>query len=122
MLSLSDLSFSGGGDDEGMQRKLGMHVLADGDCGVSQLNSQPIVLICLKRQDDMVWRGTVEGSAGARCSSSLLVLLYLSQHSIIVVIIDDLHYHNCLTAAGWSAGPPYPLLDQSQQCSLVIGL
>ncbi|GKD25868.1 hypothetical protein Tco_1232082, partial [Tanacetum coccineum] len=37
MLSLSDLSFSGGGDDEGSAAANSvMHVAADGDCGVQQ--------------------------------------------------------------------------------------
>ncbi|GJS40051.1 hypothetical protein Tco_0565099 [Tanacetum coccineum] len=56
MLSLSDLSFSGGGDDEGSAAANSvMHVSADGDCGLEGIGSSV---------------GTVGGSTGARCSSS----------------------------------------------------
>ncbi|GJU12098.1 hypothetical protein Tco_1465819 [Tanacetum coccineum] len=53
---VSDLSFSGGGDDEGSAAANSvMHVSADGDCGLEGTGSSV---------------GTAEGSAGARCSSS----------------------------------------------------
>ncbi|GJQ96520.1 hypothetical protein Tco_0007659 [Tanacetum coccineum] len=56
MLSLSDLSFSGGGDDEGSAAANSvMHVSADGDCGLEGIGSSV---------------GTVGGSTRARCSSS----------------------------------------------------
>ncbi|GJS55333.1 hypothetical protein Tco_0628695 [Tanacetum coccineum] len=56
MLSLSDLSFSGGGDDEGSAAANSeLHVSADGDCGLEGIGS---------------FVGTVGGLTGARCSSS----------------------------------------------------
>ncbi|GJU11135.1 hypothetical protein Tco_1133531 [Tanacetum coccineum] len=56
MLSLSDSTFSGGGDDEGsVAANSVMPALADGDRGLEGTGSSV---------------GTVEGSAGARCSSS----------------------------------------------------
>ncbi|GJS36205.1 hypothetical protein Tco_0534587 [Tanacetum coccineum] len=59
MLSLSDLSFSGGGDDEGSAAANSvMHVSADGDCGHPQLEGIGSSV------------GIVGGSTGARCSSS----------------------------------------------------
>ncbi|GJU07044.1 hypothetical protein Tco_1123474 [Tanacetum coccineum] len=56
ILSLSDSTFSGGGDDEGsVAANSVMPALADGDRGLEGTGSSV---------------GTVEGSAGARCSSS----------------------------------------------------
>ncbi|GJV35408.1 hypothetical protein Tco_1407885 [Tanacetum coccineum] len=56
MLSLSDSTFSGGGDDEGsVAANSVMPALADGDRGLEGTGSSV---------------GTTEGSAGARCSSS----------------------------------------------------
>ncbi|GJR19422.1 hypothetical protein Tco_0967949 [Tanacetum coccineum] len=56
MLSLSDSTFSGGGDDEGsVAANLVMSALADGDRGLEGIGSSV---------------GTVRGSTEARCSSS----------------------------------------------------
>ncbi|GJR95593.1 hypothetical protein Tco_0267767 [Tanacetum coccineum] len=56
MLSLSDSTFFGGGDDEGsVAANSVMPALADGDRGLEGTGSSV---------------GTAEGSAGARCSSS----------------------------------------------------
>ncbi|GJV08138.1 hypothetical protein Tco_1345794 [Tanacetum coccineum] len=69
MLSLSDLSFSGGGDDEGsVAANLVMPALADGDCGKQTSQSQMPLYSQLEGTGSSV--DTVEGSAGARCSSS----------------------------------------------------
>ncbi|GKD36519.1 hypothetical protein Tco_1252028, partial [Tanacetum coccineum] len=58
-----DSTFSGGGDDEGSVAASWSMVL----------NRHPYCTgFGHKRQDDMVWRGTVGGSTGARCSSSSL--------------------------------------------------
>ncbi|GJS56453.1 hypothetical protein Tco_0629815 [Tanacetum coccineum] len=64
-----DLSFSGGGDDEGSAAANSvMHVSADGDCGKQTSQSQMPLYSQLEGTGSSV--GTVEGSAGARCSSS----------------------------------------------------
>ncbi|GJS98427.1 hypothetical protein Tco_0819597 [Tanacetum coccineum] len=69
MLSLSDLSFSGGGDDEGsVAANSVMPALADGDCGKQTSQSQMPLYSQLEGTGSSV--GTVEGSARARCSSS----------------------------------------------------
>ncbi|GJU78863.1 hypothetical protein Tco_1275933 [Tanacetum coccineum] len=68
MLSLSDLSFSGGGDDEGSAAANSvMHVSADGDGGLEGTGSSV---------------GTVGGSTGARCSSSSSSSLSFSTSSL----------------------------------------
>ncbi|GJY24367.1 hypothetical protein Tco_0398025 [Tanacetum coccineum] len=43
----------------------------------------------LKRQDDMVWRGTAEGLAGARCSSSSPSSSSFSTSSSSLSSLDD---------------------------------
>ncbi|GKA41051.1 hypothetical protein Tco_0733644 [Tanacetum coccineum] len=69
MLSLSDSTFSGGGDDEGsVAANSVMHVSADGDCGKQTHQSQMPLYSQLEGTRSSV--GTAEGSAEARCSSS----------------------------------------------------
>ncbi|GJW18768.1 hypothetical protein Tco_0026204 [Tanacetum coccineum] len=69
MLSLSDLSFSGGGNGEGSAAANSvMHVSADGDCGKQTHQSQMPLYSQLEGTRSSV--GTAEGSAEARCSSS----------------------------------------------------
>ncbi|GJQ89822.1 hypothetical protein Tco_0000961 [Tanacetum coccineum] len=66
---VSDLSFSGGGDDEGSAAANSvMHVSADGDCGKQTHQSQMPLYSHLEGTGSSV--GTAEGSAGARCSFS----------------------------------------------------
>ncbi|GKA98020.1 hypothetical protein Tco_0825914 [Tanacetum coccineum] len=69
MLSLSDSTFSGGGDDEGSAAANSvMPALVDGDRGKQTHQSQMPMYSHLEGTGSSV--GTVEGSAGARCSSS----------------------------------------------------
>ncbi|GJX81991.1 hypothetical protein Tco_0331472 [Tanacetum coccineum] len=86
-LLFGDSTFSGGGDDEGS--------------------------VAATRQDDMVWRGTVGGSTGARMLSSSRPSQF---HSSSLSSSDD-HYHNLSqSSAGWSAdipGSSYPLRIES---------
>ncbi|GKC73491.1 hypothetical protein Tco_1119374, partial [Tanacetum coccineum] len=65
----SDLTFSGGGDDEGsVASNSVMPALADSDCGKQTHQSQMPLYSHLEGTGSFV--GTAEGSAGARCSSS----------------------------------------------------
>ncbi|GJT65526.1 hypothetical protein Tco_1017006 [Tanacetum coccineum] len=76
MLSLSDLSFSGGGDDEGSAAANSvMHVLADGDCGKQTHQSQVPLYSHLEGTGSSV--GTAEGLAGARMVSRILLRVLL---------------------------------------------
>ncbi|GJS57382.1 hypothetical protein Tco_0652166 [Tanacetum coccineum] len=69
MLSLSDSTFSGGGDDEGSAAANSvMPALADGDRGKQTHQSQMPLCSYLEGTRSSV--GTTEGSAGARCSFS----------------------------------------------------
>ncbi|GJY26747.1 hypothetical protein Tco_0401473 [Tanacetum coccineum] len=69
MLSLSDSTFSGGGDDEGsVAANSVMPALADGDRGKQTYQSQMPLYSQLEGTGSSV--GTAEGSAEARCSSS----------------------------------------------------
>ncbi|GJZ59532.1 hypothetical protein Tco_0615348 [Tanacetum coccineum] len=67
----SDLSFSGGGDDEGSAAANSvMHVSADGDCGKQTHQSQMPLYSHLEGTGSSV--GTAEGSAGARLVSRII--------------------------------------------------
>ncbi|GJU09552.1 hypothetical protein Tco_1131948 [Tanacetum coccineum] len=89
MLSLSDLSFSGGGDDEGSAAANSvMPALADGDRGLEGTGSSV---------------GTAEGSAGARCSSSSSSSSSFSTSSSSLSSSDDLSSELSHPSAGWSA-------------------
>ncbi|GJR17671.1 hypothetical protein Tco_0966198 [Tanacetum coccineum] len=69
MLSLSDSTFSGGGDGEGSAAANSVvHALADGDRGKQNYQSQMPLYSQLEGTGSSV--GTAEGSAEARCSSS----------------------------------------------------
>ncbi|GJV00708.1 hypothetical protein Tco_1329978 [Tanacetum coccineum] len=69
MLSLSDSTLSGGGDDEGSAAaNLVMPALADGDHGKKTHQSQ--MPLCSHLEGTRSSVGTTEGSAEARCSSS----------------------------------------------------
>ncbi|GJY06721.1 hypothetical protein Tco_0373775 [Tanacetum coccineum] len=69
LLSLSDSTFSGGGDDEGsVAANSVMPALADGDRGKQTPQSQIPLYSQLEGIGSSV--GTVGGSTGARCSSS----------------------------------------------------
>ncbi|GKB20391.1 hypothetical protein Tco_0854314 [Tanacetum coccineum] len=75
MLSLSDSTFSGGGDDEGsVATNLVMPALADGDRGLEGTGSSV---------------GTTEGSAEARCSSSSSSSSSFSTSSSLLSSSDD---------------------------------
>ncbi|GJU40987.1 hypothetical protein Tco_1193944 [Tanacetum coccineum] len=61
-----------------------------GDSWSMALNRHPYCTgFGLKRQDDMVWRGTAEGSAGARCSYSSPSSLSFSTSSSSLSSSDD---------------------------------
>ncbi|GJX29141.1 hypothetical protein Tco_0237220 [Tanacetum coccineum] len=69
MLSLSDSTFSGGGDDEGSAAANSvMHALVDDDRGKQTHQSQMPLYSQLEGIGSSV--GTVRGSTEARCSSS----------------------------------------------------
>ncbi|GJU82720.1 hypothetical protein Tco_1285085 [Tanacetum coccineum] len=99
---VSDLSFSGGGDDEGSAAANSvMHVSADGDCGVQQKGRPELGAPPPPRPPH-------PSQHHHRCHHQMT------------------YYHSCLIR--WQdgqqdppQGPPYPLPDWSQQCSPVIG-
>ncbi|GKE63354.1 hypothetical protein Tco_1513721 [Tanacetum coccineum] len=97
----NDSTFSGGGDGEGSATaNSAMPALADGDRGVQQ-------------------KGRPELGAPPPPRPS--------QHHHHRCHHQMTHYHNCLIRQQDGQldppqGPPYPLPDRSQQCSLVIGL
>ncbi|GJU75973.1 hypothetical protein Tco_1273043 [Tanacetum coccineum] len=108
----NDSTFSGGGDDEGsVAANLVMPALADGDRGLEGIGSSV---------------GTVGGSTGARCSSSSPSSSSFSTSSSSLSSSDDSYYYCLIRRQDGQQdppqGPPYPLPDRSQQCSLVIGL
>ncbi|GJU05847.1 hypothetical protein Tco_1122277 [Tanacetum coccineum] len=119
-----DSTFSGGGNGEGSAAANSvMHVSADGDCGKQTHQSQMPLYSQLEGTRSSV--GTVEGSAGARCSSSSSSSSSFSTSSSLSS--SDDYYHNCLIR--WQdgqqdppQGPPYPLPDRSRNVGLVIGL
>ncbi|GJX43387.1 hypothetical protein Tco_0260063 [Tanacetum coccineum] len=84
MLSLSDSTFSGGGNGEGSAAANSvMHVSADGDCGNRSHQSQMPLYSQLEGTRSSV--GTAEGSAEARMVSRILLrvlLPYLSSPGI----------------------------------------
>ncbi|GJZ15047.1 hypothetical protein Tco_0550724 [Tanacetum coccineum] len=94
MIITNNVTFSGGSDDEGsVAANSVMHALADGDRGVSTPPRPP----------------------------------HPSQHHHHRFHHQMTYYHNCLIRRHDGQqdppqGPPYPLPDRSQQCSLVIGL
>ncbi|GKF12524.1 hypothetical protein Tco_0050450 [Tanacetum coccineum] len=87
MLSLSDLSFSGGGDDEGSAAANSvMHVSADGDCEQTHQSQMPLYS---HHEGTGSSVGTAEGSAGARCSFSSPSSSPFSTSSSLLSSSDD---------------------------------
>ncbi|GJU75234.1 hypothetical protein Tco_1272304 [Tanacetum coccineum] len=83
MLSLSDLTFSSGGDDEGSAAANSvMHASADGDRRV-----------CL--EEDRVSVGKTDGSAELGAPPPPLSLLLTSQHHQHQCVISDEYHQNC---------------------------